>query len=135
MKIKYEFVTGETVEIEVTGELEKIMIEMEREEKPVERKETRRHESLGEEMESSWLEDEKACVDAIVSENEVDKKLLRKMTDVLTPKQLDAFVNVCIGGMTEAEYAHIIGTSQQAVDHFVSAAKRKLEKALSCCKK
>ena len=134
MKITYEFVTGETVEIEVNGELEKIMIEMESEEKQIERRETRRHESLCEEMESSWLIDEKSSVDTIASENETDKKLLRKMIDVLTPKQLDAFVNVCIGGMPEAEYAHIIGTSQQAVDHFVSAARRKLEKAL-CCKK
>lgn len=135
MKIKYEFVTGEKVEIEVTGELEKVMVEIESEEKQIERRETRRHESLREEMESSWLIDEKSCVDTIASENETDKKLLRKMTDVLTPKQLDAFVNVCIGGMTEAEYAHIIGTSQQAVDHFVSAARKKLQKALSCCKK
>ena len=46
MKIEYKFVTGEKVHIDVTGELEAIMIELDNELKNNNRKETRRHESL-----------------------------------------------------------------------------------------
>ncbi len=46
MKIEYKFVTGENVRIDVTGELEAIMLELDNELKNNNRKETRRHESL-----------------------------------------------------------------------------------------
>ncbi len=46
MKIKYKFVTGEDVSIEVYGKFEEIMIELDKNLKNNDRKETRRHESL-----------------------------------------------------------------------------------------
>ena len=46
MKIEYKFVTGEDVSIEVYGEFEEIMLELDRNLKNNDRKETRRHESL-----------------------------------------------------------------------------------------
>ena len=46
MKIEYKFVTGEDVSIEVYGEFEEIMLELDKNLKNNDRKETRRHESL-----------------------------------------------------------------------------------------
>lgn len=46
MKIEYKFVNGETVRIEVSGNFEEIMLEMDRELKNNNRKETRRHDKL-----------------------------------------------------------------------------------------
>ena len=46
MKIKYEFVTGETVEVEVDDSIGKVMVELDRIEYNNDHKETRRHCSL-----------------------------------------------------------------------------------------
>lgn len=46
MKIEYKFVTGENISIEVYGEFEEIMLELDKNLKNNDRKETRRHESL-----------------------------------------------------------------------------------------
>ncbi len=46
MKVEYKFVTGEKVSVEVYGKLEEIMLELDKELKNNNRKETRRHESL-----------------------------------------------------------------------------------------
>ena len=46
MKIEYKFVTGENVSIEVYGEFEEIMLELDKNLKNNDHKETRRHESL-----------------------------------------------------------------------------------------
>ena len=46
MKIEYRFVNGEKASIDVSGNFEKIIIELDRDLKNNNRKETRRHESL-----------------------------------------------------------------------------------------
>ena len=46
MKIEYKFVTGENVSIEVYGEFEEIMLELDKNLKNNDRKETRRHKNL-----------------------------------------------------------------------------------------
>ena len=46
MKIEYKFVNGEKVSIEVYGKLEEIMLELDKNLKSNDRKETRRHENL-----------------------------------------------------------------------------------------
>lgn len=46
MEIEYKFVTGEKIHIEVYGKFEEIMLELDKDLKNNDRKETRRHESL-----------------------------------------------------------------------------------------
>ena len=46
MEIEYKFVTGEKIHIEVYGEFEEIMLELDKNLKNNDHKETRRHESL-----------------------------------------------------------------------------------------
>ena len=130
MKIKYEFVTGETVEVEVTGELEQVMIEMEDEEKQIERRETRRHESLREEKESSWLISKDLSTEDIAINDEYSEKFMNKARSVLTVKQMDAFRKICITGITEAEYADAAGIAQPVVHRRIDAAKNKIKKFL-----
>ena len=46
MKIEYRFVTGEKTAIEINGDFEEIILELDKEEYNCNRKETRRHKSL-----------------------------------------------------------------------------------------
>ena len=46
MKIEYRFVTGEKAAIEINGDFEEIILELDKEEYNCNRKETRRHKSL-----------------------------------------------------------------------------------------
>ncbi len=57
MKIKYEFLDGQTVQFEVSGEFANAILELEIEQKNNDRKETRRHESL------DLLENDICCAD------------------------------------------------------------------------
>ena len=46
MNKKYEFVTGEVIEVEISGDIAEVILEMEREDYNNNQKETRRHNSI-----------------------------------------------------------------------------------------
>ena len=131
MKIKYEFVTGETVEIEVSDEWGKQLIDMNRKDYNEEKKETRRHYKLDTSKEGSGcLTDQRANIEDIaISDLSADEICIWARRN-LTKKQFDAFVSVCITGLTAVEYAKKTGTTHQAVYKNIVAAKRKLKKYL-----
>ena len=54
MKIEYRFVTGEKAAIEINGDFEEIILELDKEEYNCNRKETRRHKSLS--LSDKWIE-------------------------------------------------------------------------------
>ena len=130
MKTTYEFVTGEIIEIEVTGELEKVLIELGEKEKSNDRKETRRHEHLDPDMESEWIRDKSPAPEEIVADDEAMDRIMRKAERNLTLKQLDAFRRICLEEMTEKEYAKLVGISQPVAHRRVTAAKNKMKKIL-----
>ena len=130
MKITYEFVTGETVQIEVSGKWEKVLIELDEEERSSDRRETRRHESLDPGMESEWVRDNAPSPDDIAADNEARERIMRKAARILTAKQMDAFQKICLEKMTEKEYAKRVGISQPVAHRRVAAAKNKMKKFL-----
>ena len=125
MKIKYEFVTGETVEIEVSDEWGEILVELGNEEKRNNHTETRRHYKLDVQRDDSeCLEDSGLSTE----DNVAVRRILDVAENVLTKKQFNAFEKVCIEKYTEREYAKQAGVSHQAVDQQVAAAKKKIRK-------
>ena len=71
MIIKYEFVTGEIAEIELSKDIAEIAIEIGRETYNNERRETRRHNSLEKKKEQGFqFEDKSVAVDIIVEKKE-----------------------------------------------------------------
>lgn len=131
MKIEYKFVTGEKVRIDVTGELEAIMLEFDKELKNNSRKETRRHESL-----SLFDKDEKITditVDILgdVCRN-FDKGKLYSAIAKMKPHEKDLIYKLYLSKnfMTQAEYAKILGITENAVQKRTAKIKAKLKKLL-----
>jgi RNA polymerase sigma-70 factor (ECF subfamily) len=87
MKIKYEFLTGETMEIEVSEPIGKVLIGIDKEAKNSDRRETRRHNSidalteLGVQLAASSEE----LTDSI--EAKETREALRQALDRLLPQQ------------------------------------------------
>ena len=117
MKIKYEFVTGETVEIEVEENWAELMVGMDMKEYSNDHKETRRHRSisvLGDE--GSWLSDERPktfleCSGIRVSD---DDERFEKAYSSLTDKQKALYDEVYVRGLKLKEYAERAGISPAA---------------------
>ena len=130
MRITYEFVTGEIIQIEVGDEWGRILIELDEKDKSSNRKESRRHESLDTGVESEWVRDKAPSPDDIVADDDAKERILRKAAKILTAKQLDAFQKICIERMTEKEYAKRVGISQPVTHRRVVAAKNKMKKFL-----
>lgn len=127
MKITYEFVNGEKVEIEVGKRWEEVMIGLNIKERRNNHTETRRHYKLDASKESSeCLVDSEESVEDLVIGNAVAESMTNKMKECLTEKQFDAFWKVCVEDYTEREYADVSGMSHQAVNKLVQAAKKKL---------
>lgn len=128
MKIKYEFVTGDTVQIKVSDEWGHIIIDMNREDYNEEKKETRRHYKLDTSKEGSGcLADDDESVEDIAVDDVVAEGMAYRIKRCLTARQFDAFWKVCVEGYTEREYADVSNMSHQAVDQLVQAARKKLQ--------
>ena len=125
MKITYEFVTGETVEIEVSDEWGEVLVELGNEENRNNHKETRRHYKLDVQRDDSeCLEDSGLSTE----DNVAVRRILDVAENVLTEKQLNAFRKVCIEGYTERECAKEAQVSQPVIHRTVVRAKNKIKK-------
>jgi RNA polymerase sigma-70 factor (ECF subfamily) len=87
MKIKYQFVTGETVEIEVPDNIAEVASTIDRDTENSNRKETRRHNSVEElEKNGTQLLDHRIDVQSIIEQKEI-REGLYKALDTLLPRQ------------------------------------------------
>ena len=127
MKIKYEFVTGEVVEIEVDDKWEKVIVELDVKEYNNNHAETRRHRTisvLGDE--GAWLADEEPrtyleCAGHKVSH---DDKRFAKAYSSLTKKQKALYDDVYIHGLTLKQFAERAGISQAAASQIHNNVKK-----------
>lgn len=131
MKIEYKFVTGETVTAHVYGKFEKVMLELNKNLKNNNRKETRRHESL------SLLDKDKRNADITkdVFENvctNLDKDKLYAAIAKLEPQEKELIYKIYLkeNPMTRAEYARVFGLTENAVRKRLAQIKAKLKKSL-----
>lgn len=129
MEIEYKFVTGEKIHIEVYGKFEEIMLELDKNLKNNDRKETRRHESL------SLFDKDENNTDANVDVYEdviknLDRDRLYYAIQKLKPHEQDLIHKLYLDkqNMTQAEYAKIVGITENAVRKRVAKIKIRLKK-------
>lgn len=109
MKINYEFVDGNKVEIEVSEEWGEIIIELDRKEYNNYQKERKRHFSLqaiGEDVAIYDLEELEVCVLHKGKYIEVPNESIIAALNNLTDKQKDLIEHIYFKGMSAREYAH-----------------------------
>ena len=127
MKTKYEFVNGEVVEIEISEEWAEVLKEMDRKEYNNDHAETRRHVTLDASFDASdWLIDEKADPAEIVSK----RMMIKEGIDNLSECQREILINVCVIGISVAEYAELKGIGLTTAYYNLDRAKNNLKKFL-----
>lgn len=130
MKIKYEFVTGETAEVEVSAEIAKLCIELDREEYNNNQAETRRHCCLDTALDhSDWLAlDKEDSYNKYIAKEEASR--MQQAMSELTAAQRDLIANVFQNEMPYKQYAEKIGVSPSAVSQQIRRIRKKLKKLL-----
>lgn len=130
MKIKYEFMTGESVEIEVPDTMEKVMIDFDKELKNSDRRETRRHSSV-EDLEGHGTQFTDARVDILgLLENQEMKEVLHKALAELLPQQRELLTKVFFEGRTMADIAREDGVGKSAIQDRLNRTYKKLKNIL-----
>ena len=131
MKIEYKFVTGEDVSIEVYGEFEEIMLELDRNLKNNDRKETRRHESL-----DLFDKDERNSDITVDILGDVcrsfDKDKLYDAIAKLKPQEKELIHKLYLdkNPMTQAEYARNINISDAAMWKKIQRIRDKIKRLI-----
>lgn len=129
MKIKYESVTGEVMEIDVPNAVEEICIEIEESTKKQERKETRRHVSLSV-LESKGVQvSEITDIEANTIESEKIEQL-QKALKMLLPAQQELIFKVFFCEKSIAEIAKEEGVSPKAIRNRLDRIYRKLQEII-----
>lgn len=133
MKIEYKFVNGEKVDIEVYGNFEEIILELDHEFKNHERKETRRHESIGnfDDKSDVWSDKDSESVEEQIFKN-FDKDKLYGAISKLKPLEQEFLHNLYLSKspMTQEKYAQYLGIQEKSVQEKARRIRRKLENLL-----
>lgn len=131
MKIKYTFVTGERVELEVNDEFTKIMVELESELKNNNRKESRRHEGLDLSDKNHKNNDLNTDICGKVLKN-LDKDKLYAALTKLTPQEQDLIHKLYLdkNSLSQLQYSKIIDTNENSVKQRAKRIRIKLKKLL-----
>jgi DNA-directed RNA polymerase specialized sigma subunit, sigma24 homolog len=132
MKIEYKFVTGENVSVEVHGEFEEIMLELNNNLKNNDRKEMRRHESLDLLDKDTKSMDVTADILEDVCRN-LDKDKLFDAIKTLTLQEQDFINKVFLqeNPLTYSEYAKQFGLKESSLYQKLWRIKEKLKKVLN----
>lgn len=131
MEIKYKFVNGEETSIEVYGDFEEIILELDRDLKNNNRKETRRHESL------SLLDSAKQSIATntdVYSQTlkNLDKDKLYDAIAKLKPQEQELLRNLYLSDkpMTQGQYANISNIKEKSVQEKSRRIRKKLKKLI-----
>ncbi|WP_035288048.1 sigma-70 family RNA polymerase sigma factor [Clostridium sp. KNHs214] len=128
--IKYEFATGEVIEIEVPAEVEEVIIEIEKIEYNKNRAETRRHNSIADMEEQGFqFKDKSSDIEAIAENNEELKALYAAM-DKLLPQQQELIKKVYFEEKSLTEIAREEGINKSSVHKRLERIKGQLKKYL-----
>ena len=131
MKIEYRFVTGEKAAIEINGDFEEIILELDKEEYNCNRKETRKHKSLS--LSDKSIENMSISSDICddVFKN-IDKEKLHKAISLLKPDEQELLHNLYLNDkpITQNEYANILHINEKSVQEKSRRIRKKLKKFL-----
>jgi RNA polymerase sigma-70 factor (ECF subfamily) len=128
MKYTYRFVTGESVGIEVSTELEALMKNEDRLEYNNDHANTRRHVLLdtGKDGGADCLAIDDENLQALFA-GASDEECLRRALKQLTPKQQALLCALFWNGMSISQYAQQTGVSQPAISQQLATALKKLK--------
>ena len=130
MKIVYQFVTGESVEVEVMDAVAEVAASIDRDIKNNNRRERRIHNSVEELAESGiQLADDRVDIHSAVEEHEI-KTALYKALDQLLPQQKELIQKVFFEGRTMTDIAREEGVTINAVQNRLNKIHERLRKAL-----
>ena len=147
MKIKYTSVTGEIHEIEVSEEWEEIILDLDRKEYNINRKETRRHSSLDNYDYIDGQADTNPCLSrdafefrngiysesaemAADLESKYTRQHIRDAVDKLKPKQRELITAIYFDEVSVNAYAKREGVDHSAISHRLHTAYTALKKLL-----
>lgn len=131
MKIKYEFVTGEVIEIEVSDDWEGVIVSLDKAQNRNDHKETRRHRTLSVQGDQgAWLTDEKKRIILECSGHKIcpDDDRFAKAYAALSNKQKALYEIVYVRGCSLKEYAEQVGVSPAAATKLNKNVIKKFEK-------
>lgn len=118
------------VEIEVTEEFAAEYAAMEHRDKLIERKETRRHQSLDKSLEHGWDVADPSTDVALQAERDEDKALLYSALQRLTDKQRAVLLLYIEDGKSFREIGEELGIHKDTVKEHYHAAIKNLRKIL-----
>lgn len=131
MEIKYKFVNGEGTSISVYEDFEEIILELDRDLKNNNRKETCRHESL------NLLDSDKQSIATdtdVYSQTlkNLDKDKLYAAIAKLKPQEQELLRNLYLSDkpMTQKQYASVLGITENAVRKRLAKIRLKLKKLI-----
>ena len=127
MNIKYQFLTGETVEINVPDHIGEVCIEIDRDTQNSNRRETRRHNSNSC-MEDAGVQfaDERVSVADLFLANETNSHLFTALQSLL-PQQQELIRQVFFEEKSQAAIARETGITEGAVRHRLSKIYKRLQ--------
>ncbi|QDR81380.1 RNA polymerase sigma factor [Sporomusa termitida] len=130
MKIKYEFLTGESVEIEVSETIGKALTGIDKEAKNSDRRETRRHHSIDAlgELGVQLAATSEELTDTI--EMRETREALRQALGKLLPQQRKLVQKIYFDGKSISEIAHEEGVAPQSVHERLNRIYKRLRKIL-----
>lgn len=130
MKIKYEFVTGEIVEVEVPNNIGEVSIELDRENYNSDHRETRRHNSV-ETMQAlgNQLADGSADIPSIIEQYETSEALYCALEKLL-PHQRELIHKVFFEGRAMVAVAQELNITKQAINDRLNKIYKRLKKYL-----
>lgn len=128
MKIKYEFLTGEVIEVEVPDDLGEVSVELDRDIFNNNRRETRRHSSFECLQEKGFqIADKSADVIPIIENREKYEALFKALYKLL-PQQRDLIEKVFFEGKPIVAVAEELGITKQACNRRLKKIYKQLKK-------
>ena len=135
--IRYEFITEEIVEIEISDEWGEKLKSVKREQWKLDKREERHSVNFADlDGKEEYFADSEGDPSAIIEEERYrdykadHERRIAKAFSELSVSQQDLLKALYEDGMTETEYASKLGISQAAVARRLNRIKRKLEKLL-----
>lgn len=126
VKIEYKFVAGQDIEIEVDEALGEVIIEIEKSQEKVSRKERRRHESHSNANDKQGVLRDKSVNVEAAAERNANKEKLYKAIAKLKPRQQELVKKIFYQGLSVTCVAEESGVSQQAISKQLKVIYRSL---------
>ena len=130
MLIKYKFLDGEKIEINVSDKIGKRILQIENEIKNNNRRETRRHQSLIEDRADLIADESINIEEKFLKQNDVDK--LHKAISKLKPSEQELIHKLYLSknSMTQAEYAKSHNISYTTLRKRLERLRQKLKSTI-----